>query len=121
VNPKADLTHIEETDAILKFNFPYDFKELYLNINGFKSFDWQEQMFTLWPLELIIEEFNSSEDQDFVGFCDFLPSNHHIGFRKSAAGIYKIYPSIKHSDTDPIATTFEEVINLINTNTGSIY
>jgi SMI1 / KNR4 family (SUKH-1) len=121
INKPATTESIKNVETILGFQFPNDFKELYLEMNGFLDLDWQEHMFTLWPLEMIINEFNESADKDFVGFCDYLLASHEIGFSKSRSGIYKIYAQINHYENDPIANTFEELIYLINSGDESVY
>src|ERR1041384_7801969 len=72
INDKTTIDSIESTEIVLDFKFPEDFKELYLEMNGFKGLDWQEHMFHFWPLEKIIEEYEESDAKNFVGFCDFL-------------------------------------------------
>jgi hypothetical protein len=120
-NEPATPESISQVEAALDFTFPNDFKELYLEINGFEYLDWQEHMFSLWSLERIVDKFSESKDNDFIGFCDFFLSANYIGFRKSEAGIFKIYRSINEKEDEPIAQSFKQVIDLINTSTGSIY
>ena|SRR6266581_1591461 len=119
INDKTSMDSIELTEVILDFKFPEDFKELYLEMNGFKGHDWQEHMFYFWPLERIIEEFNESLDKNFVGFCDFLIASHYIGFRRDKAGIFKMYGA--NAENDSISQTFEEVVAMINSNSDLIY
>jgi len=120
INVGASRSEIESLENILHFEFPNDFKDFYLMINGFKSFDMEEHMFTFWPLETIIEEYNTSEDKDFIGFSDYLIASHAIGFKKSKKGIYKCYQSLQN-DLTPIAETFEEVVAMINSDSPLIY
>jgi hypothetical protein len=121
INEGASLADVEALELFLDFKFPADFKDFYLAMNGFKSLDWQEHMFHFWSLEMIIEEFNDSKEKDFIGFCDFFLSSNFIGFSKCKAGVYKVYPSIHDAEMELIATTFEEVVGMINSNTGLIY
>jgi hypothetical protein len=100
----------------LDFRFPEDFRELYQKINGFKDFDWNKHMFSLWSLERIIKEYQKDDENNYVGFCDYLINSHSIGFFKSEEGIYKSYSQI-----EPIARTFREAIELINTNADLLY
>jgi hypothetical protein len=117
----TSLTDIRSVEAHLDFVFPEDFKDFYLSVDGFSDLDWQEHMFTLWPLEMIIGEYNDSKDKDFIGFCDFLIASNNIGYRKSKPGVFKIYPTINEEEVEPVAQSFKEIIEMINTNTGSIY
>jgi|SRR5476651_2182357 len=121
INPPASISEIENVEIVLKFKFPEDFKQLYLVVNGFENYEWQEHMFSFWSLDRIVEEYKEFSDNDFIGFCDFLIVSHCIGFRKSKQGIYKDYPTIDYKAWEPIAQSFEEVIGLINTNSGDIY
>jgi hypothetical protein len=73
-------------------------------------------MFSLWPVDRIIEEYNSSSDKNFIGFSDYLINSHQIGFTKDRNGIYKY-----HNKPELIADTFEQGIHLININSEIIY
>jgi hypothetical protein len=120
MNPPATIVEIEYTESVLNFKFPEDFKTLYLSVNGFKDWDWQEHMFTFWPLGVIIEEFDEA-DKGFIGFSDFLLRSHVIGFRRDEVGIFKIYPSIEHEEPQSIAQSFEQVVDMINSSNNLIY
>jgi hypothetical protein len=121
LNPCASTADIEFAEAELNFQFPDDFKALYGRVNGFQGLDWQEYMFSLWSLEVIVQEYQESSDKLFVGFCDFLLYSHIIGFKKSQVGVFKSYPEIHHLEKNPIARSFEELIHMINSNTVPIY
>lgn len=97
----------------LDFEFPASFIALYQRVNGFKDYDWTSDMFSIWPLDRILQEHT---DKAFIGFCDYLICSHCIGFLASDGRIYK-----DHDLGTPIATTFDEAINLINTNSDLIY
>jgi hypothetical protein len=118
-NEPATSEMISQVEDALDFTFPDDFKELYLEIDGFRGLDWQKHLFTIWPLKMIVTEFNDSNDKDFIGFSDFLLASHCIGFRKSQNGIFKIYGLV--SDNESITTTFKETIEMINSNHKLIY
>jgi hypothetical protein len=118
VNDAASMDDIVWAERALDFKFPNDFKELYLTINGFKDHEWQEHLFFFWSLKFLVEEFNSSNDKNFVGFCDYLIASHYIGFRKDKPGIFKMYSVVEN---EPIAQTFEEVVTMINSNSALIY
>lgn len=123
LNTPAIATDIEKTEAALNFKFPEDFREFYLVANGFEDYDWQEHMFSLWPLERIIEEYES-EDKRFIGFCDFFTSSLFIGFNKIQPGIFKIYNLKEHQNVEMgvlIAQSFEEVIGMINSSSDLLY
>ena len=107
---------IPDFEKLLDFRFPKDFIDLYIKVNGFEDFDWNEHVFSLWSLERILKEYHEEKDTNYIGFCDFLINSHSIGFLKSGIGIYKSY-----EQTQPIATTFEDAIFLINSNSDLIY
>ncbi|WP_426667702.1 SMI1/KNR4 family protein [Mucilaginibacter sp. McL0603] len=121
INEPAPNELIEQTERVLKFSFPTDFKEFYSVINGFKDLDWQEHMFYFWPLERIMEEYFDLQDKDFIPFCDFLLASHYIGFKRNQHGIYKLYSNLNESESIPIAPTIEEVVLLINSSSDLIY
>ena len=121
INQGASLMEIEEVEDALNFKFPDDFKKFYLAVNGFNELDWQEHMFTFWPLEMIVEENSQDKNKDFVGFSDFLLASHYIGFRKSESGVYKRYHFMGHDESELIAHTFEEVVAMINSSSDLIY
>ena len=114
--PGLTLSEILSAESILDFKFPTDFIELYQKINGFRDLDWNEHMFSFWPLERIIAEYKTSEENNFIGFCDFLINSHSIGFVKNDSSIYKSYDRQK-----PIAATFQEVVTMINESSDCIY
>ena len=110
------LEVIKNFEAQLGFQFPADFRELYQKANGFEDFDWNKHMFSLWSLDRILREYQEDNDENYVGFCDYLINSHSIGFFKSEEGVYKSYNQI-----EPIAKTFKEAIELINTNSDLLY
>jgi hypothetical protein len=100
----------------LHFRFPPDFRELYQKVNGFEDFYLNKHMFSLWSLERILKEYREDNDDNYLGFCDYLINSHSIGFIKREQGIYKSYSQI-----EPIARTFREAIELININSDLLY
>nr|WP_067060126.1 SMI1/KNR4 family protein [Mucilaginibacter sp. L294] len=119
LNPPATAIEIENAESILNFKFPQDFKDFYLNVNGFDGLDWQEHMFTLWPLEMIVRDFETNGDDTFVGFCDFLLASHFIGYCKNIEGIFKVYNG--QADKDFLVNSFREAIELINLSAPNVY
>lgn len=118
LNSAASPNLIAEVEIELGFSFPEEFKELYTHVNGFSDFDWRENMFSIWPLERILEEYRSSDDKDFIGFSDFLINSHNIGFLKTQRGVFKKYGT---SEYIPVSDSFIESIKLINSNFDLIY
>ena len=100
----------------LAFEFPSDFIDMYLRVNGFEDFEWEKNMFSLWSLDRILTEYHEGNTPDFIGFCDFLVNSHCIGFWKAKKGIFKSY-----DNAQPIASSFAEAIGLINANSELIY
>jgi hypothetical protein len=105
------LNAIVDFEEQLNFQFPQDFKELYQKVNGFEDFEWNKHMFSLWSLDRILKEFQEDDNNNYVGFCDYLISSHSIGFFKTEEGVFKSY-----DQTKPIAKTFKASIDLINLN-----
>jgi len=108
LNEPASITLIMDTEQKLNFTFPADFINFYKQVNGFKDWDVIGEMFSIWPLERIAEEYDKSKNKDFVPFCDYLINCHWIGYLKSKIGVFKNY-----DEFNPIANSFEETIELI--------
>jgi hypothetical protein len=113
----ASMADIESTELEVGFQFPVDMKDLYLAANGFRDWDMDvDSMISIWPMERIREEYNAGSDRNFIGFCDFLINSHSIGFFKDRSGVFKCYDAF-----NPIAETFVQAIDLINTGSELIY
>src|SRR5688500_9351533 len=110
LSPPATIDEIDATEEILVFQFPSDFKELYLRLDGFVDWDWTKNMFSIWPLARIVEEYNRESDKAFIVFADYLINSRHIGFVKGKNGVFKNYGTT----AELIADSFSEVISLIN-------
>lgn len=107
---------IASIENLIGFKFPEDFIELYTKVNGFKDYDWTENMFSLWPVERILKEYQENEDSNYVGFCDYLINSHSFGFMKNAHGIFKSYEI-----NNPVCQSFKEIIDAIILNADLIY
>jgi len=127
LNPPATLDVIKRTEESVNYTFPPDFKKLYLIADGFKDWACRPNMFSLWPLQRItdeyLEELSRSRStylnelaKNFVGFCDYLINSRQIGFFKNSIGVYKSY-----DEFNPIAQSFSEALQLINKDANSIY
>jgi len=116
LQPGLSTIEISEFEAFLNFKFPQDFIDLYQRVNGFKDLDWNEHMFSFWPLDKIIDEYKADNDNTYVGFCDFLLNSYSIGFSKDSKRIFKQFDRF-----NPICNTFEDAVLLINTSSGNIY
>jgi hypothetical protein len=101
----------------LSFTFPEDFKAFYRLLNGFKERDWTSNMFSLFPLERIKEEYEfERNEKNFVPICDWLISSHHLGFLKGKPGIFKDY-----SQTEKVCNNLIELLDLIDSDSQKIY
>ncbi|WP_342084842.1 SMI1/KNR4 family protein [Dyadobacter sp. OTU695] len=89
LNASVTNDQINIAEQILNFTFPDQFKQLYLRANGFKDYDWRSNMFSIWPLESIMDEYLSNTNKNFIGFSDYLICSHCIGFMNDRKGIYK--------------------------------
>lgn len=117
INQSATPETISNAELILGFTFPDDFKELYLQVNGFANWDWRPNMFSIWPIERILKEYGEESNKNHVGFSDFLINSHQIGFIKGREGVFVLYGEYP----DKIADTFLEAIHLINSDSDKIY
>ena len=114
----VSLEKIQDFERLLGFKFPQDFIELYSRMNGFKEFDWNENMFSLWSLERILKEFQEDGDTGYIGLCDLCIMCYTIGFHKSDGRIYKYHNDLEEV---PIADNFKDFIVLLNTNDDLLY
>ncbi|MBA0885494.1 SMI1/KNR4 family protein [Flavobacterium undicola] len=117
LSPPSTMELIKATEEILSFQFPDDFKEFYLKLDGFADWDWTENMFSIWPLARIIEEYNNESDKNFIVFADYLINSHQYGFKKDQNGVFKSYGE----QPEFIAETFSEIIFLINSDADILY
>jgi SMI1/KNR4 family protein SUKH-1 len=118
LNSGTTVNAIAEIEKEIGINFPSDFKELYVEMNGFSDRDWTPTMFSLWPLERILNEYSHAGKYGFVGFCDYLINSHCLGFVKNQKGVFKEY-----GEGEPmlIAQSFSEAVHLVNIDARIIY
>ena len=121
LNSGVNLESIQKLEKKVNFEFPQSFKEFYTEINGFKDRDWNENMFTMYPLERIEEEYFDLKSDVFIPFCDFLINAHQIGFSKDVKGIYINYQHHLLDRNDKVAETFEQSLVEIINNSDKIY
>ncbi len=109
---------IIELENKISFLLPDDFNAFYREMNGFSNWDWTPNMFSLWPIERILEEYNSCTNNEYVGFCDYLIHSHTLAFIKNRQGVFKNY-----GVEEPvfIARSFREAIHLICIDSDLIY
>jgi hypothetical protein len=116
LSPPASLEQIRQVEEIVGYTFPQDFVDLYLRVDGFRDWHTLENLFSVYPLQKIVKEFEANQNSNFVPFCDYLICSHEIVFWKDRQGIFKSY-----EDEIPICQTFEEAILLINIDSCLIY
>ncbi len=118
LNLPTNIASIEAIEAALDLQFPDDLKQLYLVVNGFEGHDWQKNMFSLWSVERIFDEYAQDDDKDFIGSADFLISSHFIGFVRGKEGIYKRYSNFSR---EFLTDSFMNAIMMINSDSKEIY
>lgn len=116
LNPGELEPYIAEIEQWLDFSFPQDFCELYKVVNGFERGVSNENFFSLWSLDTLWEEYPNNMEDGFIGFCDYMINSHQIGFIKGQPGVYKDYER-----TTMIASSFEEFIEMLNTDSELLY
>ncbi len=121
LNSGVTKKEIEKIENYIDFKFPDTFFEFYRSINGFKEDDWNENMFSLFSLNRIKEEYGESKKERFIPFCDYLHNSHQIGFYKGVDGIYIDYKVILKDSNDKVADSFEESLIEILNNSEKIY
>lgn len=113
----ATAESIKATEEILEFQFPDDFKEFYLEMDGFVDWDWTKNMFSIWPLARTLEEYHNESDKSFIVFADYLINAIQFGFVKGKKGVFK-----NSGETHEwIADTFSDAIALINADADILY
>ena len=108
------------TEKMLGMQFPQAFKVLYLKVNGFKDYDMNKDMISIWPISRIVEEYTYRRYPNFIGFGDYLINSHMYGFLIGQSGVFKYYDSLG-IPPEKIADSYQEAINLINTNSDLLY
>ena len=116
LNDPAAADLIRDTQQKIEYDFPDDFIKFYKQVNGFKDWDVIGEMFSIWTLERIVEEYEKSDDKNFVPFCDYCIDCHRIGYLKDQPGVYKDY-----DQTVKIADKFDETIELIICGSDLLY
>lgn len=117
LSPPATTESIKAAEEIIGFQFPDDFKEFYLETDGFVDWDWTKNMFSIWPLARTLEEYHNESDKSFIVFADYLINAIQFGFVKGKHGVFK-YSGESH---EWIADTFSEAIFLISSDAGILY
>ena len=116
LNSGASSKEIIALENKLQFSFPRSFVSLYQMADGFKDGDTDENLFSIWPLARISKEYTVSTNKAFIGFCDWSINCHFIGFVRDRSAIYKDYNLCY-----PVASTFEEVIELMLAGSNLLY
>ena len=78
-------------------------------------------MFYIWPLERIITEYNEERNKNFVGFADYLIRAHNIGFVRGQQAIFKGPDGGLRQEPEFVASSFLDVILLIDTDADILY
>lgn len=116
LNPGALETYITEIEQWLGVSFPQDFYELYKVVNGFADWGCNEEMFSLWSLELIWEQNQVNMEHEFIAICDYMINSYHFGFLKDQPGIYR-----NAIGFEKVADSFKQFIELLNTDSELLY
>jgi hypothetical protein len=119
LNPPASASDIEKAEACLSFHFPEDFKELYSIVNGFADFEIRGFMLSLWSLDRIIDDYTASKK--FIMFSDFSISVCQYGFDKDKIGVFKAYTHHQQGSYELVTESFQEMIELINTDSELLF
>ena len=116
LNTSASDQQISDAQHVLNFVFPEDFVYFYNRINGFSENDVTNELFGIWPIERIIEEFDSTEQRDFIAFGDYMINSHSFGYSRSNPGIFKSYDL-----TQSVANSFEQTLRLMLIDSSNLY
>jgi cell wall assembly regulator SMI1 len=87
LNPGASEDEIAEVEKRIDVKFPLSFIVLHRMADGFKDWEWNYHMFSIWSLKRIEEEYVTGKDKNYVGICDFLINSHAFGFLKGEVNL----------------------------------
>lgn len=88
LRPGASPERIAQVETLLGFQFPEDFVALYLEMDGFVDFDWDDELISVWSLDRMVKEYIEDKDVNYIGFCDYCINCYSFGFLKIEAGIF---------------------------------
>ncbi|MFB6456593.1 hypothetical protein ACE38W_15080 [Chitinophaga sp. Hz27] len=97
---------ISEAEEILHFRFPGEFKELYLQMDGFAAIG-KGLPFSMWSIDRILYE-HAPTGGSFIGFAELLQHPVVLGFKMHTTGIY-----LRSKPETPVAASFRESLELI--------
>ncbi len=116
LNSPATQEMITDTQNKLDYEFPSDFINFYRKANGFVEWDFIGNMFSIWSLEKIVNEYSNGDDKNFIPFCDHSIDLYRIGYLKSDEGVYNDFNQEKS-----ISKTFKDTLRLINEDSELLY
>lgn len=116
LRPGAMPFYLTELEQWMGFSFPPDFYEFYKTVNAFEKHESNSELFCLWSLETIWEEYSGRKDTEFIGFCDYMINSWQYGYRKNQPGIYRNAIGFKK-----VADSFKEFIELLNADSEVLY
>jgi hypothetical protein len=116
LRPGALETYIVEMEQWLGFSFPQDFYEFYKVVNGFERYESNKELFSLWSLETLWEEYLGSKNNEFIGICDYMINSYQFGYLKSQPGIYR-----NAIGFEKVANSLSEFIELLNADSDLLY
>ncbi len=115
LNEGTLIEMIAETESLLSYRFPGDFKELYLQADGFATPGEAGWPFCMWSLERITSEYLRQPNTDFIGFGEWIHTRTIIGFLKWKSGVY-----LQKQLQVPVAVSFRESLERITDNEGQL-
>ena len=119
LNKGASVVSIERTEDLIGYKFPKDFRELYLEVNGFLDFEIRGFLLSLWSLDRILGDFD--KQKECIIFCDHSLSLCQYGFHRSKAGIFKSYTHHQEGPITHIADSFRELIKFMNSDSEVLF
>lgn len=114
----ASNNEIEEVQNKLDFKFPDDFKEFHSMCNGFLEWDMDNNHFSIWTFDRIIEEYEKEkkQDYDFIPISDYLINSHWFGYIRNEEGIFKDFDR-----KVAVAKNFENFLKLLLSDSEKLY
>lgn len=116
LNKGASEAEIVKVELVTGIVLSPAMEQLYKRVNGFLDWNMSDNMFSIWSLDRICEQYIELNEEEFVGFSDYMIMAHFIGFIKGREGVFKDYER-----SEAIAGSFMEAIDLINCDSALIY
>jgi hypothetical protein len=103
LRPPATLEEIADCERHISFSFPADFKNFYLQVDGFEPPDMDDRDLNLWSIDQIKAAFDP--DYEFIAFVGGWFNVRMFGFIKGESGVF-----CTDNFLQPVAISFDDFL-----------